>query len=266
MLGVLGLVLLNANMIAKEVKENIRFEIYLHEDTRQVDINNLKNKINAEPYVKETRFVSKDSAAAEFTEILGEDFLDVLDFNPLRPSLQVYLYADYAYTDSLEWIVQTIEADNKAMIYEIAYTKDVLEEVNNNMRTWTFWLLSISALLLIIAVALINNTIRLAIYSKRFLIKTMQLVGATRYFIQRPFLWNGILQGMVAGIISIGLIIGILFLVRDKPEFVAVMSIQDAKTFLILFGSMITLGVMMAWFSTWLAVRKYIRIDADFLY
>lgn len=266
MLGILGLVLINVQNIVKHVKENLMFEVYLNEDVKQVDINNLKNKINAEPYTKKAVFVSKDSAAAILNRTLGHDFMEVVDYNPLRPSIQIYLNADYAHPDSMAWIVPTVEADNKAMIYETYYQKDALEDVNSNITTITMWLLIFSGLLFLIAVALIHNTIRLAIYSKRFLIKTMQLVGATKMFIQKPFLLNGIAQGFLAGIVAIGLIIGILFFLKDMPEFEIILAEQDLTVFGITFGALVAVGMVLAWFSTWLAVRKYIRIDADYLY
>lgn len=266
MLGIMGLVLVNVQQIVKHVKENIMFEVYLNEDVKQVDINNLKNKINAEPYTKNAIFVSKDSAAVILTRTLGHDFMEVVDYNPLRPSIQIYLNAEYAHPDSMAWIVPSVEADNKAMIYETYYQKDALEDVTNNINSITMWLLIFSGILFGIALALVHNTIRLAIYSKRFLIKTMQLVGATRFFIQRPFLWNGILQGLVAGILAIGMIIGLLYFLKDKPEFEMILAEQTLEMFLITFGGLIVLGMVLAWFSTWLAVRKYIRLDADYLY
>lgn len=266
MLGTMGLLILNAKNIERYVKEKIHFELVLNEEIKEVDIKNLKTKLKAEVYVREALFIHKDSAANDLKEDLGEDFVTFLGYNPLHHNLHVYLDVDYANQDSIRWILNEVEAANSSLIYETIYHEDVIEAMNKNINKISLVLFGFSALLLLVSVALINNTIRLAIYSKRFLIKTMQLVGATKSFIQRPFLRGGVLQGLVSAVLAIGTISVFLYLLKDREEFTEFLAMQELDLLGILFGGLIVLGVVISWFSTMLAVRKYIRLKSDDLY
>lgn len=261
-LGVLGLVLLNAQKLSDYVKENIVFQVFLKENVKEVDIIKLQKSLDAQTFVKSTDYVAKEEAAAILQEDLGEDFISFLGYNPLLASIDVYLEADYANLDSLAWIEKELIGNTK--IKEVEYSPDLLEAVNHNVRKISLFLLIPSALLLIIAIALINNTIRLAIYSKRFLIKSMQLVGATPGFIKRPFILRGVLQGIFGALISIGLLIGILITLQQQlPDF---FELNDMVTFGILFALVLLLGIVIAWISTSLSVARYIRTRHDDLY
>ena len=266
MLGTMGLLILNAKNIERYVKEKIHFELVLNEEVKEVDIKNLKTKLKAEIYVRDALFIHKDSAAEELKGILGEDFVTFLGYNPLKHNIHVYLESDYANPDSLKWILNEVESQNNSLIYETLYHADMIEVMSENIKKLSLVLLGFSALLLLVSVALINNTIRLAIYSKRFLIKTMQLVGATRGFIQRPFMQAGILQGLVSAILAIGTISTFLYFLRDREEFKEFLAMQELDLLGILFGGLIALGVVISWVSTMLAVRKYIRLKSDDLY
>lgn len=262
MLGILGLIILNAQQISNHVKENIGFSIILKDGIKEVEIAQIQKSLDAENFVKATHFIHPDSAAAELQQELGEDFISFLGYNPLLPSIDVKLNADYANNDSLAIIEANLTGNPK--IKEVFYQKDLVSLINENVKKISFYLLGFSALLLIIAMALINNTIRLSIYSKRFLIKTMQLVGAKATFIQKPFVLKGIGNGIAASILAIGLIVLFLYyLQKQMPE---IIDFKNIELYGALFLIVIILGILISWISTMLAVRKYLRMDAGSLY
>lgn len=262
MLGILGLIILNAQQISNHVKENIGFSIILKDGIKEVEIAQIQKSLDAENFVKSTHFIHPDSAAAELQHELGEDFISFLGYNPLLPSIDVKLNADYANNDSLAIIEANLTGNPK--IKEVFYQKDLVSLINENVKKISFYLLGFSALLLIIAMALINNTIRLSIYSKRFLIKTMQLVGAKATFIQKPFVLKGIGNGIAASILAIGLIVLFLYyLQKQMPE---IIDFKNIELYGALFLIVIILGILISWISTMLAVRKYLRMDAGNLY
>ncbi len=262
MIGTLALLLLNAHELSIYVKENIQVQVFLNEDAREVDIIQLKKTIDAENYPRETRFVSKEEAAKILQDELGEDFIEFLGFNPLLPSIDIRLRADYAQPDSIEWIAQGLEQNT--MVHEVAYSPDLIQKVYDNVNKITIILLIFSGLLLLVAIALINNTIRLAMYARRFTIRSMQLVGATRWFIRRPFIWQGILNGFYAAVIASGLLTGLIFLAqREVPEF---FELQDIETFLMVFSIVAITGILISLVSTMLAVGRYLRLKLDDLY
>lgn len=262
MLGMLGLIILNAKQISNHVKENIGFSIILNEGIKPQEVKHIKDLLDTEPFVKETEFIDPDAAAKEFQEALGEDFVTFIGENPLLPSIDVKLNAAYANPDSLANIGAALMENPK--VKEVFYQPDLVEAVNKNMKKISLYLLGFSALLLIIAMALINNTIRLAIYSKRFLIKTMQLVGARHSFIRRPFVMQGIGNGIVAAFIAIGLIVTFLYYLQQQmPELI---DFQNIELYGALFIIVIFLGIIISWISTNLAVRKYLRIESGDLY
>ena len=262
MLGMLGLIILNAQQISDHVKENIGFSIILNEGIKPQEVKHIKDLLDTEPFVKETVFIDPDAAAAEFQEALGEDFVSFIGENPLLPSIDVKLNAAYANPDSLAMIGAALMENDK--IKEVFYQPDLVDAVNKNMEKISLYLLGFSALLLIIAMALINNTIRLAIYSKRFLIKTMQLVGARHSFIRRPFVLQGIGNGIVAAFIAIGLIVTFLYyLQKQMPELI---DFKNIELYGALFLIVIFLGIIISWISTNLAVRKYLRMESGDLY
>ncbi|PJB15427.1 MAG: cell division protein FtsX [Flavobacteriales bacterium CG_4_9_14_3_um_filter_32_8] len=262
MLGMLGLIILNAKQISNHVKENIGFSIILNKGIKPQEVKHIKDLLGAEVFVKETQFIDPDVAAKEFQEALGEDFVKFIGENPLLPSIDVKLNAAYANPDSLSKIETELLENTK--IKEVFYQPDLVNAVNKNMNKISYYLLGFSALLLIIAMALINNTIRLAIYSKRFLIKTMQLVGAKHSFIRKPFVLRGIGNGIVAAFIAIGLIITFLYYLQQQfPELIV---FKNIELYVALFLIVIVLGIIISWISTNLAIRKYLRIQTGDLY
>ena len=262
MLGFLGLILLNVKQISNHVKENIGFSIILNKGIKQQEVKHIKDLLDTELFVKQTEFIDPDVAAEEFQEALGEEFVKFIGENPLLPSIDVKLNAAYANPDSLEKIEAGLLENTK--IKEVFYQPDLVDAVNKNMKEFSLYVLAFSVVLLIIAMALINNTIRLAIYSKRFLIKTMQLVGARHSFIRRPFVMQGIGNGIVAAFIAIGLIVTLLYyLQKQLPELI---DFKNIELYGALFIIVIILGIIISWISTNLAVRKYLRIETGDLY
>jgi cell division transport system permease protein len=262
MMGILALVILHARKLSDYVKENIGFRIYMKENVKEAGIIQFQKILDATPYVKSTEYITPQQAAKELSKALGEDFIGFLGYNPLPPSIDLRIKADYANVDSLAMIEQKIMLNDN--VKEVFYQKSLVHLINQNIRKISMVLLAFSALLLLVAIALINNTIRLSVYSKRFLIRSMQLVGATQVFIRRPFLWQGILQGFYSAVIAIILLATILYFSRQEiPELI---DLQDIGLYLSLFGFVILLGIVISWLSTYFAVRKYLRIKEDNLY
>ena len=262
MLGLLGLIILHTKKLSDYVKENIGFSIIMKENVKEAGIIQLQKVLDATAYVKSTEYITKEEAAQQFKEELGEDFTSFLGYNPLLPTIEVRFKAEYANNDSLTIIKDKILANTN--VKEVWYQESLVDVVNSNLRKIGLIILGFSALLLVISIALINNTIRLSVYSKRFLIRSMLLVGATRSFISRPFVWKGIVQGIVGAFIAIMLLAGLIFLSqRELPELV---NLQQIDLYLSLFGIVVILGILITWFSNYLAVRKYIKIKTDFLY
>lgn len=262
MLGLLGIIILNTNKLSDNLKENISIQIILNDNAKEVDIQHLTKTLDVSDYVKSTEFIAKEDAAKRLQEDLGEDFVSFLGYNPLLPSINIHLKAAYANTDSLSRIEKELVASK--LVKEVVYQKSLVSMLNENVQKISLVIFVFSGLLMIIALALINNTIRLSIYSKRFIIKTMQLVGATQSFVRRPFVLNGIKHGIYGAIIAILMLMGVLYFAQKQlPE---LGELQNQTMLLTLFGLVIVLGIIISWISTSLAVRKYLRLKADDLY
>ncbi len=258
MLGMLGLIVLHAGKLSNYVKENIGFSVILKENTKEASILEFQKKLDTEPFVKSTDYITREQAAEELTKELGEDFIDFLGYNPLLATVDVRLNADYANNDSL--IILEKKLLNNRVVKEVFYHKSLVDLVNQNIRKISLVLLTFSALLLLISVALINNTIRLSVYSKRFLIKTMQLVGATRSFISRPFILKSLLHGLISAVIAIALLIVVLYFAQQTiPELV---DIKDIDMFLGVFGAITVTGLIITGFSTLFAVLRYLNFKS----
>lgn len=262
LLGMLGLLVLNAKRLSVYVKENIGFSVILKENVKEVDIILLQKSLDASEFVKSTKYITKEEAARELQQDLGEDFIEFLGFNPLLATIEVNLYAEYANTDSIQVIENRFKQYDQ--IKEVFYQKSLVSLVNENIRKISLIILVFSGLLFLVAITLINSTIRLSVYSKRFIINTMQLVGATRGFIRRPFLYKSAGNGIIAGLIAIGFLSGILYLVQK--EFRGVVNFHDIEIVGSLFIGVLVIGVIINWISTFFAVTKYLRMKVDKLY
>ena len=262
MLGIFGLVLINTQRLTNYVKENIGFTVMLNEDVKEVDILQLQKTLDASVWVKSTQYVSRESAASILQQDLGEDFISFLGFNPLSSSIDINLYATHTSSDQMSSIER--ELKEHALIKDVVFQKDLVDAINQNVQKISLLLLGFCALLFIIAIALINNTIRLSVYSKRFLIRTMKLVGATHGFIRKPFLYNGLTQGIFGALISILLLMIALFgIQKEMPELLV---LQDLPTVGVIMGTMLIIGILMSLLATNIAVGKYLRMNEDDLY
>lgn len=262
MLGLVGLILLQANKLSNYVKENIGFTIFLNDEVKEADIIRLQKSIDAASYTKSTAYVDKTTAAANLQDELGEDFVNFLGFNPLLSSIDVKLIANYAQPDSIAWIKDQWVQNPK--VKEVYYQESLIQAVNENINKISLVLVSFSVLLLIIAIALINNSIRLAVYANRFIIRSMQLVGATSYFIKKPFIIRGVVNGIIGAFIALSLLVSIV--IYAQKEFKEIFEINEIELFASLFGLVLLLGIFISWISTSLAVGKYLRMKTDKLY
>jgi cell division transport system permease protein len=263
-IGLFSLVLLNAQKLSDLIKENIGFEIIMKEGVKEASIIQMQKTLDANENVKSTQYITREEATKRLAEDLGEDFIKWLgeDENPLLPSIEVKFRAAWANTDSLAMIEKRLL--NNKDVKEVYYQKSLVHLINKNAKRISIILFSFSILLLIIAMALINNTIRLSVYSKRFLIRSMQLVGATEGFIQRPFILSGIFQGFSGALIALALLSGVIYLsLENIPE---LMQLQDFRMIGILFGLIVLLGMLLTAVSTYFALNKYLRIRTDKLF
>lgn len=258
MLGLLGLIVLHAGKLSDYVRENIGFSVIIKENIKEPQIIEFQKKLDTESYVKSTRFITAEEAAEDLKKELGEDFIDFLGYNPLLPSIDIRLNAEYANNDSLQVLEKQLLKSK--LVKEVFYHKSLVDMVNRNIRRISLILLFFSAVLLLISVALINNTIRLSVYSKRFLIKTMQLVGATRPFISKPFIIKSLLHGLISAFIAIALLTGVLHFSRQAlPELV---DLQQIDLFISLFGTVMVLGLVITGLSTLFAVMRYLNLKS----
>ena len=262
LLGLVVLIGLFANNLSVYVRENLSFSIVLSESVSESQISNLQKRLNVAPFVRSSVYISKEQAAKELEAELGENPETFLGYNPLLPSIEVRLNAAYANRDSLAIIEKKIRQDSN--IHDVLYQKDLLQMVNQNIRTVGVILLALSFVFLTISFALISNTIQLAIYSKRFLIHTMKLVGATGGFIRAPFVRSNIFSGILAAIIAMAMLSGFLYyLLNGITDFAGLITLD---MLLIVFAAIIILGVIISVSATFFAVNRYLRMKVDNLY
>lgn len=262
MLGLLGLILVHAKNLSNYVKENIVLNVIVDEGAKEADVLAFQKELNANAAIKQTQYVNKELAARNLTQDLGEDFVNFLGYNPLLSTVDIYLKADYANNKSIDALKAQIQKNT--VVKEVVYQSSLIDMVNKNINTISLVILAFAIILLIIAVALINNTIRLAIYSQRFLIKSMQLVGATKNFIRKPFLLYAGLHGLIAALIAIIILMGALFFAqKEVPEIII---LRNYTEFGIVLLGLIAVGLFITSISTWFAVSKYLRLKIYDLY
>ncbi len=262
MLGLLGLVVLDAKKISDYVKEHVQLNIFLQDNISNSELNSFIKTISELPYVRSARYVSKEDALDNLKKDLGEGAVSMLETNPLPATIDVNIYANYAQPDSLLRIKEKLSRYKPVL--EVAYQQNEVDKMNKNFRTVAMIILVFCGLLLFIAIVLINNTIRFSLYSKRFLIKSMQLVGATKSFIRWPFLKKGLLHGFYAGIVSIVLLSGIIYLIQQRfPEFG---QLSDMIILGYLYAGIVIFGFILSGLSTFFAVNRYLHQHIDELY
>jgi len=262
LLGILGLVLINARELSDYFRESLTFSVMLDDDAKEADIRMLQKDLDAKPYVKSTEYISKEEAATKMQEDLGEDFINFLGDNPLPPSIDVYLISSFTHPDSVTKIEKYIL--EYPFVKEVYYMESLLIRINENVKKISLFLLVISSFLFLIALTIINNTIRLSIYSKRFLIRTMQLVGANRSFIRKPFLLQSAFYGFLAALIAMTLLMGLLYMI--EREFFMVFTFESPNLLVLLGTVIIMIGIMINIVSTYFSVNRYLSISEDKLY
>ena len=262
LLGLVVFFVLAANNLSVYVRENINFSVLISDDMKETDILKLQKRLNNEPFVKETEYISKKQALKEQTEAMGTDPQEFLGYNLFTASIEIKLHSDYANADSIAKIEKLIKRNTN--IQDVLYQKDLIDAVNENIRNISLVLLALAVMLTFISFALINNTIRLAIYSKRFLIHTMKLVGASWGFIRRPFLKRNIWSGVLAAFIADTILMGAAYwLVSYEPELIRVIT---PEVMLLVSGAVLVFGVVITFLCAYLSINKYLRMKASTLY
>ncbi|WP_425234753.1 cell division protein FtsX [Ulvibacterium sp.] len=262
LLGVLGLLVLNTNKMANHFKEQITLSVFLKDNAKEVEIDQLQKSLAMAEYTKSATYVTKEEAAENHSEEIGENFLDFLGYNPLKNSIDVNLNADFVSPLQIEEIAAELTAKN--YVDEVSYDEPLVGLLSENVKRVSFWILVASAIFTFIAVLLINSSIRLSIYSKRFIIKTMQMVGATKTFIRRPFIWTNIKLGMLGALLAlIVLIIALFYLDKNFPELGL---FRDSPMLIGLFGSVFVLGIFISFISTYFATQRFLNLKTDELY
>ena len=262
LLGILGLLVLNTKKMADHFKEQITISLFLKDSAKEVEIDQLQKSLAMAEYTKTATYVSKEEAAEQHSKEIGENFMDFLGYNPLKNSIDVQLNADFVSLEQIEEIAA--ELSKKNYVDEVSYDKPLVGLLSENVKKISFWILVTSAVFTFIAVLLINSSIRLSIYSKRFIIKTMQMVGATKTFIRRPFIWTNIKLGMLGALVALLALAGVLFYIDNAfPE---LQLFEDATVLLILFVGVFLSGVLISLISTYFATQRFLNLRTDELY
>lgn len=262
MVGMLGVVLLNAERLAKYVRENIGFTLVLNEGVQDGEVESLMNSLKTANFVKAVEYVDKETAAERLKKELGEDFTGFLGYNPLLASIEVKLLADYATPDQLASIETKLK--EFPQVKEMSYQHDIVSTINDNVKKIGFVLTFFAALLLLMFFSLINNTIRLSVYSQRFIINTMLLVGATDRFIRAPFIRRSVLYGVLGALVANVLLF--ILMISYSQQLTGIIDLEDFRIFGVVFVLVLFTGVLISWGSTFLAVNKFIRLKFDELF
>ena len=262
LLGMVVFFVLSANNLSTYVRENIGISVLVSDDMKEPEALKFQKTLNEKSYVKESVYISKEQALKEQTEAMGTDPAEFLGYNPFTASIEIKLNAQYANSDSIAWIEKEILTNKKVM--EVSYPQNLIDSVNRNIQKVSIFLLGLAALLTLISFALINNTIRLAIYSKRFLIHTMKLVGASWSFIRRPFLMRNVWIGVLAGIMADAILLGMAYmLVKYEPQLIEIIT---PNALLIVMASVFVFGLAITFLCAYISINKYLRMKASALY
>jgi cell division transport system permease protein len=262
LLGNLGLMIINAKKVSDLLKEQISLTIYLNDSAKKVEINQIQKSLELADYTKSITFVSKQEAAELMISETGEDFMDFVGYNPLQNSIDIHLKADYVTNDKLNEIAS--ELSEKKFVDDVKFDENLIELMNKNVRKISYWVLIFSIVFTLISVLLINSSIRLAVYSKRFIIKTMQMVGATKSFIRKPFIYKNLQLGLAGAFIA-NLALCVVFYQLDTyfPELTLSSAIEKlALLILAVFG----VGFIITWISTFIATQRFLNLKTDQLY
>lgn len=262
LLGLLGLLVLNSKKVADYFKEQIAITVFLKDSAKEVEITQLKQSLALAEYTKSATFVSKEEAAKAHQETLGENFIEYLGENPLQNSIDVYILADFVTPAKMEEI--TNELKSKNFVDDVIYDKPLIAQLTENVQRISFWVLIVSGIFTFIAVLLINSSIRLSIYAKRFTIKTMQMVGATKKFIRRPFVWKSVRLGIIGAIVAMAGMGVVLYYLNDS--FPQLQLLADKVLLSGLFVFILLMGILITWISTFIATQRFLNLRTDDLY
>ncbi|AVI50874.1 cell division protein FtsX [Pukyongia salina] len=262
LLGILGLLVLNSKRVADHFKEQVPIVIFLKDTAKEVEINQLKQSLQMADYTRSANYVSKEEAAEIHMAEIGEDYVDYLGDNPLLNNIDVRLNADFVTPEKVEEIIA--ELKSKPFVDDIGYDKPLIEKLTQNVKRISLWVLIIAAVFLIIAILLINSSIRLSVYAKRFTIKTMQMVGATKQFIRRPFIWKSVRLGMLGSVLAMGgMALVLYYLNKTFPELGLT---RDSTLIVSLFVFIFLMGLIITWISTFFATQRFLNLRTDELY
>ena len=262
LVGILGLIVLKTNSITEHFKEKVTITIFLKDNAKSIDVEILQAELKRAKYTKSITYISKNDAAKKYTEEIGEDFVEFLGDNPLKDAVDLSLKSEFVTPEKMAEIEKNLLI--RSIVAEVTYDKPLIELLTKNINRLSFWMLLFSGLFTLIAIVLINSSIRLSIYSKRFTIKTMQMVGATKGFIRVPFMLKSIQLGILGALVSIAGLIGfILYMDKTIPE---LEMLSNYKILALLFAVIIGLGILITWISTFFATQRFLNLRTDELY
>ncbi len=262
MVGVLGLILLKSTSVANHVKEKTAMTLFLKDDVTKKNIEDLRASLLKEKFTKQIVYISKEEAAKFHSKDLGEDFVKFLGTNPLKNGIDLYLKAEFVTPERMAEIEKRFQKN--AFVLEVSYDKPLIQFLTKNIQKMSFWLLIISAFFALISILLINSALRLSVYSKRFNIKTMQMVGATKSFIRRPFILQGMKLGLIGSIISL---IGLGTVIYYTNKYIpALQLLNDYVLLSYLFGGVLVVAFLITWLSTFFATQRFLNLQTDELY
>jgi cell division transport system permease protein len=262
MIGVLGMVVLKSKQIANHFKEKVAITLFLKDNVSRTQSKKLEASLLKKDYAKSVVFLSKEQAAKIYSEDIGEDFLEFLGSNPLKNSIDVYLKSDHV--APLKMLDIKTELNENAYVSEVVYDEPLIQLLTQNIQKISFWILIVASFFTLVAILLINSSIRLSVYSKRFTIKTMQMVGATKRFIRRPFIWKSIRLGIFGAVVaSAGLAALFYYTAQYFPE---LQLLSNKEELAIVFTGVFLIGILITWFSTYFATQRFLNLKTDQLY
>lgn len=268
-LGLFGLLLSTTSALTRVIQENVEMQVYLTKGVSEVEKTKINKTLASKPFILQSenqteaiRFISKEEAAKEFIQETGEDFMKFLGENPLKDAFAIKIDPAFHDTTQMQAIQQEIEAIRG--VFEVVYTNNMVQSINENLTKISLGLLVVALILVLAIIILINNTIKLALFSQRFLIRSMQLVGATSGFIRKPFLYRAITHGLISGLIASALLYGLIQYGEQNIDGLG--TLQSTERLLIIFGILLVTGMLIAFFSTWRAIKKYLGMSLDELY
>lgn len=262
LLGILGFFVINSKKLSDDFKEEIVMTVFFKNEATDSVMNAFGKELKVSKFVKSSQYVTKEEAAKIHTDIIGEDFMTFLGANPLQNSFDIHLKAAYIDTENIRKIESRFLSNE--MIADVVYDKQLVSLVNDNIKKVSMWILIVSGILALIAVLLINSSMRLSIYSNRFIIKTMQMVGATKSFIRKPFIWRSIRLGVIGSVLAIVALLGTLIYIDNN--FPSLNILQDQLMVVLVLLGVLVVGILITWVSTFFATQKYLNLRTDDLY